>query len=105
MRNCNVRTRRHLPNASRAAGRSEQSSKRRETNPLSFAGLRAAPIYSTDFLSKKFCDRSKNCSFRHFFAKIPMSLKAGVLSRRFDATDRKLSVPGMVSACSRGLRT
>jgi hypothetical protein len=49
-----------LPSASRAAGRREQSSSRRETSPRSGAVARAATIYSVDFLSSAFCDKSRN---------------------------------------------
>ena len=46
---------------SKAAGRNEQSSRRRDTNPGSGAVSRPATIYSIDFLSRIFCERSKNC--------------------------------------------
>ena len=46
---------------SKAAGRNEQSSRRKDTNPGSGAVSRLATIYSIDFLSRIFCERSKNC--------------------------------------------
>lgn len=48
------------PRASRAAGRRKQSSTRNETNPGAGAMAKAAAIYSMDFLSKEFWDKSKN---------------------------------------------
>ena len=51
----------NLPSASRTCGFSEQSSIRNETMPGVGASGRAAAIYSTDFLSKAFCDKSRNC--------------------------------------------
>jgi hypothetical protein len=59
LRNDDVRTARQSD--SRAAGRSAQSSKRRETKPASGAVANAATTYSIAFLSKGFCERSRNC--------------------------------------------
>ena len=59
LRNDDVRTARQ--SVSRAAGRSAQSSKRRETKPASGAVASAATMYSIAFLSKGFCERSRNC--------------------------------------------
>jgi hypothetical protein len=79
-------------------------------------------IYSIDFLSRRFCDKSRNwrllafkeivckCSEKEirkectFLRKAPMSLKAGAFSLRFDATERKESDPGIRSECKMGLR-
>jgi hypothetical protein len=61
LRRDEVRTARQR--VSRAAGRSEQSSSRNETSPGSGAVSKAATIYSMDFLSSIFCERSRNCSF------------------------------------------
>jgi hypothetical protein len=49
-----------IPSTSRPAGRNEQSSIRRETRPGVGAVGNAAVMYSTDFLSREFCDKSRN---------------------------------------------
>ena len=80
-------------------------------------------MYSTDFLSRIFCDKSRNCNFfawatlldqtseyrvystshtLHKYA--PMRRKALGFSLLFDATERKVSVPGIVRECSIGFR-
>ena len=49
------------PSASSACGLSEQSSRRNETTPGVGASGSAAAMYSIDFFSKIFCDKSRNC--------------------------------------------
>ena len=57
-RNDDLRT--ALASTSREAGLREQSSNRNETRPGVGASGRAAAMYSIDFLSREFWDRSKN---------------------------------------------
>lgn len=68
------------------------------------AGFSAHAMHSTPFLSITFIDRSKNCKFLAFETKDPRTLKAGAFNRRLEATERKLSVFGMRSACRIGFR-
>lgn len=112
-----------VPSASSACGFSAQSSRRKDTKPDSGAGAKAWAICSMDFLSRTFCDRSRNCSFfdyaimhgyssdhhtdvtvhtLHRYA--PMRRKALGFSRLFDATDRKVNVPGIVRECKIGFK-
>lgn len=90
---------------SRAGARREQSSSRRETSPGSGAVARAATIYSVDFLSSAFCERSRNCRVLDCARYAPIIRNAGALRRRFEATERKERVSGISRACSIGFST
>ena len=99
-----MESKRYSPKVSKDAGLKEQSSNRKDTRPDADAGFRADPMYSTDFLSSIFCDKSRNCRLSDFWTKDPISLNAGALSRLFDATERKFSVLGIKRECNIGLR-
>lgn len=86
LRRDEVRTTRD--SVSRAFGRKEQSSRRKETRPGSGAVTRQAVIYSTAFLSRFVCDKSRNCRLFALEAYAPMTLNAGVFNPRLDATDK-----------------
>ena len=111
----------NTPSASRLFALSEQSSSLRVRSPCSGHCASAAAIYSTDFLSRAFCDKSRNCKdlacrrlrtnvmgatvMLTFETYAPIRRNAGVLRRRLEATERKERDLGMRREWSMGFNT